>query len=153
MSTLRPIDDDVLLTGPGRALIEGRVARLDEELDALADVPWTGRAGEEITRRRLYLATERSALRAALDEARPVESIPEDPGSVLIGDRVQIRVGNGRVESFVVVHPVEAALDDTRISTASPIGRAVLGCAVGSDVQVRAPGATYRCKILRSERE
>jgi transcription elongation factor GreA len=152
MTTIRPIHDDVMLTAPGRTLIEARLAELDEELRALADVPWSGRAGEETARRREYLATERWALRAALDEARPVESIPEDPGSVLIGDRVQIRVGNGRVESFVVVHPVEAALDDTRISIASPIGRAVLGCPVGSDVQVRAPGGTYRCRILRSER-
>src|SRR5581483_8089572 len=107
---------------------------------------------EGIGLRRDKLAVEWSVLKVALEDACPVESVAEDPGAVLVGDRVQVRVGHGRVESFLVVHPLEAALDDTSVSTASPLGRAIVGNRVGADVQVRAPNGTYRCKILRSER-
>lgn len=152
MTNLPPDNDDLILTPRGRQLIQTRLTVIDDELRHLASLPWNGRAGDEIALQREQLTAEWSVLQVALEDARPVETVPEDPGAVLVGDRVQVRVGHGPVESFVVVHPIEAALDDGCVSTASPLGRAIVGSLVGADVQVRASSGTYRCKILRSER-
>jgi Transcription elongation factor, GreA/GreB, C-term len=66
------------------------------------------------------------------------------------GDAVEI--AGGSPERFLIVHPVEAPLDDTRISAHSPLARALLGRRIGDDVEVHAPGGAYRCRILAAER-
>lgn len=141
------------LTAQGRVLLERRLEDLDAQLRLVTHQIESGEESENDNAVHLAaLLTERSALGVALRNARAVESLPEDPGSVLIGDLVQIRVGRGPVESFVVVDPVEATVDDGRISTDCPLGRALLGVPVGAEIQVVAPGGTYRCKVLRSDR-
>ena len=69
-----------------------------------------------------------------------------------LGDRVAIRLDDGSEESYVVVHRVEAAVDDGRISAESPLGRALLGRHVGEAVEVAVPGGSYRCTILTASR-
>ena len=47
---------------------------------------------------------------------------------------------------FFVVDPLEAPVEDRRISSDSPLGRALLGRHVGEVVEVDAPGGRYRCR-------
>jgi hypothetical protein len=56
------------------------------------------------------------------------------------------------VERFRLVHPLEAFLDDERISAESPLARALLGRAIGETVSVEAPAGRYRVRILATHR-
>jgi hypothetical protein len=58
----------------------------------------------------------------------------------------------GETERFLLVDPVEAPLDQVRISAESPLARALLGRPVGEQVEVKAPGGRYRCRILATRR-
>lgn len=58
----------------------------------------------------------------------------------------------GSVERFLLVHPVEGALDDLRVSAGSPLARAVLGRTIGNVGEVAAPAGSYPVRILATKR-
>ena len=58
------------------------------------------------------------------------------------GDKVRVRP----------VHPEEATIDDERISWDSPLGRAIMGAAVGDKVEVPSPRGSWTCEVLRIAR-
>ena len=143
----------VILTRQGRRLLAERARQLrarvlpelraaldDRERDGRVDADY-GRALDEL-RRLSWLV--RHAARA--------EDLPDDPQRVELGELVTVRVEGGPPERFLIVHPVEAPLDDLRISADSPLARALLGRRVGERVTVPAPAGTYRCQILAAER-
>ena len=53
---------------------------------------------------------------------------------------------------YLVVDPIEAPLDDVRISVESPLAQALIGRRVGEQVEVDAPAGRYRCRILTTGR-
>lgn len=59
-------------------------------------------------------------------------------GAVKLGSKVTLKV-NGRKEAFTVVGEWEADPTEKKISHDSPLGRALLGKAVGEKVEVEAP--------------
>jgi transcription elongation factor GreA len=59
---------------------------------------------------------------------------------------------DGTIVRFVIVHPTEAPVDRMRISSESPMSRAVLGCRVGEKVEVSAPAGRYEVEVLGVER-
>jgi transcription elongation GreA/GreB family factor len=77
---------------------------------------------------------------------------PEDPGIVELGDEVAVKFATGYTQRFLVVDPIEAPLDDVRISVESPLGQALVGRRVGEQVEVEAPAGRYRCRILTTGR-
>jgi hypothetical protein len=77
---------------------------------------------------------------------------PERPGVVELGDEVQVEFAADETERFLLVDPVEAPLDDVRISVESPLAQAVLGRRVGDQVEVVAPAGRYRCRIVATGR-
>lgn len=50
--------------------------------------------------------------------------------------------------TYQVVGPIEADINAGRISTTSPIGRALIGKSVGDSVEVNVPGGTKTYEIL-----
>lgn len=50
--------------------------------------------------------------------------------------------------TYAVVGPLEADLDQDRISYESPVGQALLGKAVGEEVEVRAPAGVTRYEVV-----
>jgi transcription elongation factor GreA len=50
-----------------------------------------------------------------------------------------------------VVHPVEAHLDDERISSESPLGQAIMGNKKGDQVTVIAPSGNWSAQIKSVE--
>jgi transcription elongation GreA/GreB family factor len=68
-----------------------------------------------------------------------------------LGTAVTVRDGQGVMERFLIVHPVEAPLDDVRISVRSPLAQALLGHRVGEEVEVAAPSGPYTCQIVAVE--
>ncbi|MQA74643.1 MAG: transcription elongation factor GreA [Solirubrobacterales bacterium] len=69
-------------------------------------------------------------------------------GSIGVGSRVSYRDGDGRVSEVTLVHPLEAALAEGKISAESPVGRALLGTRAGQRVTLTTPRGEKRLEIL-----
>jgi transcription elongation factor GreA len=143
----------VILTRQGRGLLAKRAHQLRAQVlprlrAALDDRERDGRVDADYQRavdqlRRLSWLVEHAAL---------AEDLPDDPATVELGETVTVQVGGGAPEQFLIVHPVEAPLDDTRISADSPLARALLGRSIGDEVEVAAPAGVYQCRILAADR-
>jgi transcription elongation factor GreA len=143
----------VVLTREGRRLLAERArhlrARVLPELRAaLEDPERDGRVDADYER----AITELRHLSWLVDHATLAEDLPDDPAVVELGKAVTVQDHQGAVERFLIVHPIEAALDDTRISARSPLAQALLGHRAGEEVEVAAPAGTDRWRILATER-
>jgi transcription elongation factor GreA len=77
-----------------------------------------------------------------------LEKIPKD--KVGFGSTVTLREENGQTVVYQLVMPEDANVDEGLISTASPIGRALLNKEEGDDVLVRTPnGAERRFEVTK----
>ena len=123
--------------------------------DRLAMLDLDGAAPVILTREGKRLLTERArALRRLawlVDHATVAEDLAGGPAVVDLGTAVTVRDAQGVMEQFLIVHPVEAPLDDVRISVRSPLAQALLGHRVGEEVQVAAPSGPYTCRIVAVE--
>jgi transcription elongation GreA/GreB family factor len=116
----------------------------------LARAAWQAGRGDEGDPRG---AAELARLHEILALAITTEELPPElPGVVELGDEVLVEFAADEVERFLLVDPVEAPLDDVRISVESPLAKAVLGRRVGEQVEVDAPSGRYRCRILATDR-
>ena len=141
----RPADDPtaVVLTPEGKRWLLARATWLAGEPDT------AGWADEDHARG----AAELAQLHSFLGQAITTEELPpEQPGVVELGDEVVVEFADGETERFLLVDPVEAPLDQLRISVQSPLARALLGRQVGEEVEVKAPGGRYRCRLLGTRR-
>jgi transcription elongation GreA/GreB family factor len=137
--TLRPT-----LTREGRRRLAERAHRLRADLD---DREREGRADADHG----LAIVQLRRLSWLVDHATIAEDLPDDPDVVELGKAVTVRDGQGAVERFLIVHPVEAPLDEFRISARSPLAQA-LGHRAGEEVEVAAPTGRYRWRILAVER-
>ena len=138
----------VVLTSEGRERLGLRLAqatdamrRMAERFGQRAEID-AGDYGDY-----LRLSDQVSSLRKVLQTAQDPGSVPEDPTIVEVGDEVEVEFDDGEIERYVVVHPIEAGLDDQRVSAASPLGTALLGRRVGDRVTVHAPAGAYACTL------
>jgi transcription elongation factor GreA len=65
---------------------------------------------------------------------------------------VTVKTQDGEEVQHLIVHPAEAGLDTTRISSDSPLAAAIPGKRVGEEVTVEAPSGAYRATIIESTR-
>ena len=71
-------------------------------------------------------------------------------GVVTMHSRVRIRdVHEDEVETFTLVYPDEADINEGKLSVLAPLGTALLGTRVGDVVDFDAPAGTRRLKIER----
>jgi transcription elongation factor GreA len=76
-----------------------------------------------------------------------VDRIPRD--RVGLGSTVELRERNGETTVYELVMPEDADVERGWISTASPIGRALLGKEEGDEVTVRTPGGERHFVIVK----
>lgn len=76
-----------------------------------------------------------------------MDRIPRD--RVGFGSTVHLREGGGGETVYQLVMPEDADAEKGWISTASPIGRALLNREEGDEVEVRTPNGTRRFEITR----
>lgn len=78
------------------------------------------------------------------------------PDYVQIGSIVVVQDEHGETETYVIVLPAEAvrtadsapgARREGRVSSASPVGRALLGRRVGDEAVIPAPGGSFAVTI------
>ena len=80
-----------------------------------------------------------------------IEEHETDPNSVRLGSKVKV-LEFEEEESYQVVGSQEADPMNGRISEDSPFGKALLGNAVGDEVQVEAPAGVLRYRILEIQK-
>lgn len=95
------------------------------------------------------LTEEANSLEALVSESGKPDLLVDDK-TVRLGSVVKIQTAK---ETFKVrvVHPVEAHLDDERISVDSPLGQAILGNKKGDRVTVIAPSGNWSALIKSVE--
>jgi transcription elongation GreA/GreB family factor len=139
----------VVLTSEGQRRLAVRAAWLATELVPRLAHNQTGWASGEYER----AVNELARLTRILGQARTTDELPpEDPAVVELGDEVVVEFAAGDAERYLVVDPIEAPLDDVRISVESPLAQALVGRRVGEQVEVDAPAGRYRCRILTTGR-
>lgn len=81
------------------------------------------------------------ALAESLDAAKVVPA-PELPSSVVSMNSIveYVEVPGGTIREIILVHPSAADVGAGRVSVLSPVGRALLGRAVGTVCDVTVPG-------------
>ena len=144
--------DRTFLTASGRRLLEAHVRELERTIADLQTALDDRESTRDIVSDYQRVAQEIRHLRAVLQSAGTLGDAPDDPHVVELGDTVTIRFDDGDVESYTIVHAIEARLDDTRISAESPLAHAVLGRRTGERVAVATPSGSYECTITHATR-
>jgi transcription elongation factor GreA len=137
-------DELTALTTTSRAQISDRLRDAREQggefadnlelIDALED--------QEFLERRI------TTLEAVLATAHVVDHPPRD-GTVGVGSRVRLRdIDSGNTTEYLIVGSIEADPVERKLSSESPVGRALLGRRAGDILDVDAPRGTMRFRIL-----
>jgi transcription elongation factor GreB len=95
----------------------------------------------EIDRRVRYLSKR-------LETAIVVNSIPSDTSRVYFGAWVRVEDEDGKEHDYRIVGPDEIGDKPGYISMDAPLGRALLGKAVDSEIIVRTPEGQRLCYVL-----
>jgi transcription elongation factor GreA len=75
----------------------------------------------------------------------------EKGGLVQVGSLVTIKEDGSSSEKYSIVGAAEANPREGKISNESPIGKAILNHRAGEEVNVEAPGGTFKVKIVKVE--
>ena len=152
-------DRSIPVTREALARVEAEAVRLDASLAAArAEARRTGVMGDHnaptvLAAGELHLVLSRlRALQEILAAARVVES----DGVAALGSRVTVRDAAGELEDYILVAPglVEMAHAEppvSRVSCESPVGSALLGRRAGDEVDVAAPDAIVRVRLVHVE--
>lgn len=69
-------------------------------------------------------------------------------GRVALGSRVLLCNQDGKVEQFIIVGSAEANPLEGKISNESPVGQALLGRAVGDEIEVPTPAGVLKLVVM-----
>ena len=76
------------------------------------------------------------------------EATAHKSGRVVLGSGVQVEQ-DGKKQHYIIVGAPEADAKQGRISNESPVGRALLGKAVGDTVDISVPRGVVKIKVLK----
>ncbi len=89
-------------------------------------------------------------LRAEMAGARVVPALGVPREVVTMRSTVRLRdLESGEEETFTLVYPNEADIDNGKLSVLAPLGTALLGAQCGRTISVRAPAGIRRMKVER----
>ena len=90
------------------------------------------------------------ALKAELDRGTVVAPGEVPKGTVTMHSRVRVQdLQEDEPETYTLVYPDEADIDNGKLSVLAPLGTALLGTRVGDVVEFDAPAGTRRLKVER----
>jgi transcription elongation factor GreA len=105
---------------------------------------------EDAKNEQAFIEGRIQTLEKMLRQARVVDAVNEDPSVVHIGSRVTVRdLEENLEEDYIIVGATEADPIKNRISTESPVGKALLRAKVGDQVEVSAPVGKIRLEVLK----
>ena len=76
-----------------------------------------------------------------------LDSLPHDRAG--LGSRVELRGVDGETVSYELVMPEDADPSKGWVSTASPIGRAIVGREEGDEIQVTTPAGVRAFELIK----
>ena len=155
---MTPGQQQTVLTEEGRKRLTERARRLRDETiptlnAAMEDSEQDGSLDASLQVEHDLAVNELQRLTYLLETAKSTAVIPEDPDMVQVGDWVTILEEDDQSSRYLIVHPAEAGIDLNRISSESPLARALLDHRVGQDVEVHAPSGRYRVRIAEVLRD
>jgi transcription elongation factor GreA len=150
-TSTRSTSAPTVLTAAGRAWLQARHDRIASRLADIEDERASERS-DQLLEEHQRLAEQLTALDQVLQVAVSPADVRDDPSIVEVGDEVQVRFPDGETDRFLIVHPVEAGMDERRTSMHAPLAAAVLGRRPGDEVVVESPGGTYHCTIEQRTR-
>ncbi|PSR21296.1 MAG: transcription elongation factor GreA [Sulfobacillus acidophilus] len=105
---------------------------------------------EDAKNEQAFIEGRIQTLEQMLRQARVVDAVNEDPTVVHIGSRVTVRdLEENLEEDYIIVGATEADPIKNKISTESPVGKALLRAKVGDQVEVSAPVGKIRLEVLK----
>jgi transcription elongation factor GreA len=154
--------DDIVLTPAGKKKVEDELEQLRTvEMPALAERIRQARSLGDLSenfdyqdakRQQGFVAGKIADLQAILDRANLVEET--GPGSEVVGmgSTVSLRdLDYGDEFSYTLVGAYEADPQNGKISVSSPVGKALMGNKVGTNIEVTTPGGKSTFEILAIE--
>jgi len=151
--------EEIVLTPGGKKKVEEELAHLKTvEMPALSERIRQARALGDLSenfdyqdakRQQGFVAGKMAELQAILDRARIVEETA--PGSEIVGMGSTVTVHDLEYDedlSYTLVGSYEADPANGRISSSSPVGKALMGCKVGDTIEVNTPGGTASYRIV-----
>jgi transcription elongation factor GreA len=146
-------EDGVPLTEAGHQRLTQRLDHLETTvLPELAELLRAAGGDAEASAAFARAVEEIERLSFAIRSSVITTQMPDDPELVEVGDLVTFRCADGTVDSVLIVHPVEAPLDDVRVSYDAPIADAMLGHRVGETIVYTAPTGPVAATITRAVR-
>lgn len=105
---------------------------------------------EDAKNEQAFIEGRIQTLEKMLRQARVVDADTQDPTMVHIGSHVTVRDLEENIEEeYVIVGATEADPMKNHISNDSPVGKALIGAKVGSQVEVSAPVGKIRLEIVK----
>ena len=144
--------DSAYSSPDGRRLLARRMHELERRIRIIRAALDDSEPNLELVQEHMRVLSEHKRIEDFLEQTAASHIAPDDPQLVEVGDTVTIRLEDGTEEAFVIVHAVEASVDDARISVDSPLAKALFGRRVGENVEVAVPAGTYRCSIVTASR-
>jgi transcription elongation GreA/GreB family factor len=138
----------VMLTPEGRAQLTARMTELAEQvLPSMRPLLVEEERDERVVADFERLQAEHDRLSVLLGTSGTLD--PTELGDVIVlGSRVLLTDADGERRIVRIVDPVEAFLDDERISSTSPLAMALLGHTVGDRCPVAAPAGTWTAEVV-----
>ncbi|HYO18379.1 MAG TPA: GreA/GreB family elongation factor [Dermatophilaceae bacterium] len=138
----------VMLTPEGRASLLARADQIArEELPAMRPLLVEDERDERVVADFERLQAEHDRLVVLVGTAGTLELATLGP-VITLGSRVAITDADGQRLVVRIVDPVEAYLDEERISNTSPLAIALLGHSAGDECVVVAPASTWTARVL-----
>lgn len=152
-------NDQIHLTKDGMRQLQEELAQLkDEERPSIIKAIAEARAHGDLSENAEYTsALEKQAFiegRIAELESITARAQVIDPaklasgGRAMFGCHVEIRGEKGHTELYQIVGTHESHLGENRVSTASPLGRALIGRSAGETIVVSVPSGDVEYEIL-----
>ena len=105
---------------------------------------------EEMKDEYMYLENRVHELEHIIENAELIVAGAGD-GSVQLGSKVKVRDEDGFEEEWLIVDSAEASSSENRVSSDSPVGKALMGCRAGQTATVETPGGSYTYTIVNVE--
>jgi transcription elongation factor GreA len=134
------------LKGPAREQLSVRLRAAIQQGDLSENADYTAAKEEQG-----FLEGRIQELEHILRNVVLIDELKQDTTTVTIGSRVTVQEDEYDPETYHLVGPKEADPRNGRISHESPIGKAIIGCHIGEEVQVDTPGGAIRLKIVSIE--
>ncbi len=107
----------------------------------------------DIQRDQEFYEQEVRRLEDLLEKAKVIDEKSISTKAVGIGSRVTLKdLKTSKSDEYELVSPAESDPEENKISTESPVGRALIGQKKGAEIKVDTPAGALRYKIITIER-